>query len=96
MGYRNTLRAFQFASTGIGAVAESQFIHLLDHCAGALGSLNLTLGQESQRTHTGCDEEHCRSVLAGCHTGATSDTGRCIHAFLSHIMADKDIVGILG
>ena len=41
------------------------------------------------------DEQHGGAVLAGSDAGAATHAGCCIHAFLSLVVRDEDIVGIL-
>ena len=75
IGDRLTLRADSLASTGVGAVAEAQLVHLLHHGAGATGTLHLTLGKEGKLAHLGADKQHCRAIFAGCHAGTATDAG---------------------
>ena len=55
---RNVLGTFGCAGTGIGAVAETKFIHLAHHGTGTTFALNLTLGKESELAHLSRYEEH--------------------------------------
>ena len=76
------LRADGFASTCVGAVAEAQFVHLRYHSLRTLRCLYPTLRKQGELAHLRADEEHCRAVLAGCHTsGATiGSNGACHHS----------------
>ena len=94
--YGNTLRTLHLAGTGVGAVSESEFVHLGDHGLDPFLSLGTTLGKKGEGTDPGCNEQHCRTVLTGGHTGAATYAGGSIHALLGPVMRDEDIVGILG
>ena len=45
---RDAFGAFCRACTGVRTVAESEFVHLLHHGAGAAGTLYLTLGKQGK------------------------------------------------
>ena len=90
---RNVLGTFGCAGTGVGAVAESEFVHLVDHCARA-GTFNLTPGQECELAYLCADEEHGRAVLAGSHAGAAADAGSGVHSDVSHFLRDREAVGV--
>ena len=91
---RNALGAFGCAGTGVGAVAEAEFVHLVDHGAGAAGTFNLSLWQEGELAYLGADEEHCRAVFAGCHAGAATDAGSGVHGDVGNFLGDRKAVGI--
>ncbi len=91
---RNVLGTFGCAGTGVGTVAESEFVHLVDHCARAAGTFNLTLGQECELAYLCADEEHGRAVLAGSHAGAAADAGSGVHSDVSHFLRDGEAVGV--
>ncbi len=93
---RNVLGAFGSAGTGVGAVAEPEFVHLADHGAGAAGALNLTLGKKCELAHLGADKQHCRTVLASCHTGTATDAGCRVHSLVGNLLRDGEVVGIGG
>lgn len=58
IGYALTLGTYSLASTCIGTVAESQFIHLGHHSLGTLGCLHLSLRQECKLAYLGRYEQH--------------------------------------
>ena len=53
---RNVLGAFGGACTGVGAVTESEFVHLPDHCAGTACAFHLTLRQECELAYLSADK----------------------------------------
>ena len=55
----DALGALGLAGAGVGAVTESQLIHLGEHGLGAAGSLYLTLREQSKLAYLGADEQHC-------------------------------------
>ena len=89
------LRADSFASTSVGAVTETEFVHLGNHCLGTLGSFGTTLRKECELTHLGADEQHGGTVLAGSHASAAADAGGAIHGFVGILLGNEDGVGIL-
>lgn len=91
----DTLRALKLAGTGIGAVTESEFVHLGDHGLRSLLGLGTTLRKQSERTDAGCNEKHCRTVLTGSYASTATDASCCIHALFSLIVRDKESIGIL-
>ena len=94
--YGYALRALHLAGAGIGAVSESEFVHLGDHRLDPSLGLGTTLGEESERTHPRGHEQHGRTVLTCCNASSATYAGRSVHALLSLVMRDEDIVGILG
>ena len=54
----DALGALGLAGTGVGAVSESQLIHLGEHGLGATGSLYLTLRKQSQLANLGTYKQH--------------------------------------
>ena len=72
----DTLGTFGRAGTGVGAVAETELVHLHYHGACATFALNLSLGQECELAYLCRNEEHCRAVLTSSHTCATAEIGR--------------------
>lgn len=73
------LRTFSGTCACIGAVAETEFVHLLDHCACTAFAFNLTLGQESKLADLRRNKEHGRSVLTSCNACAAADTSCGVH-----------------
>lgn len=94
MRYGDVLRALHLAGTGVGAGTKSELVHLCNHCLGSLCTLYLTLRKECEGTYAGCDKEHCRAVLAGCHTGTASDAGSTVHALLGLFARNRNGIGI--
>ena len=92
---RHVLGALCGAGTGVGAVAEAEFVHLAYHGAGTTFALDLALGQECKLAHLGRNEEHGRAVLAGSHTCTATDTCSGVHGGIGDFLADRYVVGIL-
>ncbi len=69
----DVLGAFSGAGTGVGAVAEAEFVHLCYHCAYTTVFLYFTLWEQCELADLGADEEHCRAILAGSDTCAAAD-----------------------
>ena len=89
------LGADGFAGTGVGAVAEAEFVHLGYHGLGTAGSLDAALRKESELRDLRADKEHGRAVLAGSHTGTTADAAGAVHGLVSIFLGDEDGIGIL-
>ena len=96
MGHGDTLGALQLAGAGVGAVAESKFVHLGDHSLGSALCLGTALRKQGKGTDARSHEEHRRAVLAGSNAGAAAHASRCIHTLLCLVVRDKDVVGVLG
>ena len=71
---RDALGAFCCAGTGVGAVAETEFVHFLHHSAGTALALYLALGEKCILANLSRNEEHCGTVLAGSDACATTDS----------------------
>ena len=91
---RNVFGALGGAGTGVGAVAEAEFVHTANHGAGATFAFNLTLGEECKLAYLGRNEEHCRTIFAGCHAGAAADAGSGVHGDVGNVLRDRSCVGI--
>ena len=89
------LRTYSFASTGVGAVTEAEFVHLGYHSLGTTGCLYAALWKKGELRYLRADEEHGRTVLTSCHAGTTTDAGSAIHCLVSILLRDKDGVGVL-
>lgn len=96
VGDRLVLRALSLASAGVGAVSETELLHLGDHCLSTLSCLRSALRKESELANLRAYEEHCRTVLAGCYTATATDTCSAIHSLVSVFLRNEDSVGILG
>ena len=96
MGYGDALRTLHLAGTGVGTVAESEFVHLRYHSLDPSLGLGTTLGEEGEGADARSDEQHGGTVLTGGHTRSATYASRSIHAFLCLVVRDKDVVGILG
>lgn len=88
----DVLGALGGAGTGVGAVAEAEFVHLADHGAGAALALYLALGQECELADLGRDEEHGGAVLAGGDTCAAADAGGGVHGLVGDGLRDGNVV----
>ena len=87
---------FHFTGAGVGAVAEAEFFHLCDHIPGPSGSLWTTLREQSEGTYPCGHKQHRRAVFTGCNAGTATYAGGSVHALLSVLVRDKNVVGILG
>ena len=88
------LRALGLAGVGVGAVAETKFVHLGYHLLCAVGGLNLGLGQQGQMTDFGAYEQHGAGVLAGCYAGAATDARCRVHGHVRYVFRNRNGVGI--
>lgn len=95
VGYGDALRAFELAGAGVRAVAESELVHLRDHSLCPFSGLWTALRKESERTYTRSHKEHCRTVFTGRNAGSAAYASGGIHALLSLLVGDEDVVGIL-
>ena len=68
------LGTFGCASTGVGAVTEAEFVHLLQHSLGTLVFLSFALRQQIELADFGSHEEHRTTVLASRSTSTATDT----------------------
>ncbi len=89
------LRADGLASTGVGAVAEAELVHLGNHVLHAAGSLHATLGKKGELRDLRRYEEHGRAVLTSCDTGATADAAGAVHSLVGILLGDEDGIGVL-
>ena len=94
--YGYALRALHLAGAGVGAVSESEFVHLGDHRLDPSLGLGTALGEEGERTHPRGHEQHGGTVLTGSNASTATYAGSSIHALLSLVVRNEDIVGILG
>ena len=94
--YGYALRALHLAGAGVGAVSESEFVHLGYHGLDSSLGLGTALGEESERTNPRSYEQHGGTVLTGSDASTATYTGSSIHALLSLVVRNEDIVGILG
>ena len=84
-----------FTGAGVGAVAEAELFHLRDHIPGPFGGLWTALRKEREGTYPCGHKQHRRAVLTRCHAGTATNAGSGIHALLSVLVRDEDVVGIL-
>lgn len=87
--------AGSFAFVGIGATAESFFVHLCDHAFGSLVSFGLPLRELSKMGHLGGDKEHGGGVFTGGHAGPATDASGRIHGSIRARFADQQAVSVL-
>lgn len=92
---RNTLRAFHFAGSRIGAVTKAQFVHLRNHRFCPFSSLRTALRKKREGTYPCGYEKHCRAVFASSDTSTATDAGGGIHGLLGSLMRNENSVGIL-
>ena len=90
------LRALSLAGTGVGAVTEAELLHLGDHVLDTASSLDAALRQQCELADLTGYKEHSRTILAGCHTSASTDAGSAVHSLVGCLLGDQDGIGILG
>ena len=95
MCHGNTLRTLELAGAGVGTVTETEFVHLGNHSLCTPLCLRTTLRKKSKRADTGSHEEHCRAVFTGSNASSATYASSSIHTFLSLIVRNEGIVGIL-
>lgn len=91
----DSLRALHLAGARVGTVTETKFLHLRNHIPSPTSGLRLTLRKQSEGADPCGHEQHCGTVLTGRHAGAATNAGSRVHALLSILVRDKDVVGIL-
>ncbi len=89
------LRAYSLARTRVGAVSESQLLHLRHHGLCALGSLRPSLWQQCELADLRADEEHGRTILASSDASTASDARGAVHRLVGILLGDEDGIGIL-
>ena len=89
------LGADGLAGTGVGAVAEAQFVHLGHHVLGTTGSFYATLGKQGELADLRADEQHGRTVLTCSYAGTATDAAGAVHCLVGILLGNKDGVGIL-
>lgn len=95
VGDRLVLRALSLASAGVGAVTETELLHLGDHSLCTLSCLRTALGKESELANLRADEEHSRTVLTCSYAATATDTCSAIHSLVSVFLRDEDGVCVL-
>lgn len=93
---RLVLRALSLASAGVGAVTETELLHLGDHSLCTLSCLRTTLGKESELADLRADEEHSRTVLTCSYAATATDTCSAVHSLVCVFLRNKDCVSVLG
>lgn len=91
----DSLRALHLAGARVGTVTETKFLHLRNHIPSSTSGLRLTLRKQSEGADPCGHEQHCGTILTGRHAGAATNAGSRVHALLSILVRDKDVVGIL-
>ena len=91
----DVLGALGGTGTGVGAVTESQLVHLGQHGLHAALGLGTSLGQQCELADLGAEEQHGGTVLAGSYTGTATDAGSTVHSLVGGLLADGDGVSIL-
>ena len=88
------LGAFGFAGVGVGAAAETEFVHTAYHLLDALVGFDLSLRKHGEVSYLGADEEHGAGVLAGGNAGSAADAFGGIHSHIGEAFGDGDAVGV--
>ncbi len=86
---------FHLAGAGVGAVAEAELFHLCDHIPGPFSGLWTALWKQSEGTYPCGHKEHSRAVLTRCHASTATNACGSVHALLSVLVRNEDVVGIL-
>ena len=92
---RFVLGADGFASTGVGAVTKSEFVHLGHHEFRTTCGFYATWGEEGELRNLGRNEEHGATVLTSGDTGSATDAGCAVHGLVGVGFGDEDGVGVL-
>ena len=87
-------RTLGLAGVSVGAIAKAQFIHLGDHLLYSVGSLDFTLGQQSQMANLGTDKQHGAGIFASRHTSAAADARSRIHGHVGLVLWNRNRIGI--
>ena len=95
VGDRFVLGADGFASTGVGAVTKSEFVHLGHHEFRTTCGFYATLGEEGELRNLGRNEEHGATVLTSGHASAATDARGAVHGLIGVGFGDEDGVGVL-
>ena len=82
--------------TCVGAVTESELVHLGNHSTRATLALYLTLRQKSELADFSCYKKHSGAILTSSRTCTATDTGSRIHSHVGYFLGDGQRVGILG
>ena len=91
---RDGLGALGLAGTRVGAVTESELVHLGNHGLGTACCFDAALRELRQRRYACGYEQHCRTVLAGCCAGSATDTCGSVHTLVGIGLRDGYCVGI--
>lgn len=91
----DSLRALHLAGARVGTVTETKLLHLRNHIPSSTSGLRLTLRKQSEGADPCGHEQHCGTILTGRHAGAATNAGSRVHALLSILVRNKDVVGIL-
>ena len=83
---RNALGTFSGAGTGVGAVAEAEFVHFGHHCAGATFAFYLALGQEGELAYFGGYEEHRGAVFTSGNASTATDASGGVHGYVGYFL----------
>ena len=95
VGDGDTFGALGFAGTSVGAVAETEFVHLGNHCFGTTSCLDLTLREEGELANLGRDEEHGGAVFASGSASSTADAGCGVHGGVGVLFGNGECIGVL-
>lgn len=95
VGDGDTFGALGFAGTSVGAVAETEFVHLGNHCFGTTSCLDLPLREEGELANLGRDEEHGGAVFASGSASSTADAGCGVHGGVGVLFGNGECIGVL-
>ena len=92
--YADTLRASGFALVKVGAVAETEGVHLAHHGKNALVLFGMALGQQIEVSSLGRGEEHGSAVLAAGYASTTADASSGVESGVGCLLADGRVVSV--
>lgn len=94
VGRRNLLGTNGLAGIGVGAVAETEFVHLGHHGACTALVFHLALGQQRKLRHLGSHKKHRAGVFAGRHASATANARSRVHRKIGIGLRNRDGVAV--
>ena len=92
--YADTLRASGFALVKVGAVAETEGVHLAHHGKNALVLFGVALRHQIQVSSLSRGEEHSSAVLAAGYTSTTADAGSGVESGVGCLLTDGRVVSV--
>lgn len=89
---RNIFGTFSRTCSGVGAVAETEFVHFAYHGACAACAFDLSLGQKCELADFCRYKKHCGAVLTSGHACAATYAGGRVHGYVGYFFRDGYVV----